>query len=633
MPFPFIGRLHLTEYLALVGSFCLVALEALIRVWTLALPKSPNGINVCYAIPPVPPHRAAVNHIPAISTSVRDTSDFVDLCRLFGYEAEEHISPTKDGYLLGLHRLAWRKGEEGKAVNAGPNSLKKRVVYLHHGLLMNSEVWVSLTDAERSLPLVLVERGFDVWLGNNRGNKYSKKSLRSSPSSLEFWNFSMDEFALHDIPDSISYILDTTSSDSLSYIGFSQGTAQAFATLSIHPKLNNKINVFIALAPAMSPAGLSNGIVDALVKASPQVIYLLFGRRSILSSATMWQSILYPPLFVRLIDISLNFLFGWKTKNISVSQKLAAYSHLYSYTSTKSVVHWFQIIRNRSFQMYDDDRPGISLNAQNKHTKVARYPTRNIKTPIVLVYGGSDSLVDIKVMLKELPPQTVATEIPHYEHLDFLWGRDIDRQVFPHVFDALDSFTDAAHSKEEYARYRIVRQESLFSSKFQRTRDASDVTDSEETIGPLGNLPNSNHTHPYNQRHWAREQASNIPPPGEVPRLRTPLGALSSSDEGGLSSPEKPETPSPARATEQDYRRELFGDNELESPASRLARVASARRGSGASILSLNNMEGGRGIQIGAGKAAGGVVTRSRAEATGVNTSQMSMERSPRKQK
>ena len=29
---------------------------------------------------------------------------------------------------------------------------------------MNSEVWVTLTDAERSLPFVLVERGFDVWV-------------------------------------------------------------------------------------------------------------------------------------------------------------------------------------------------------------------------------------------------------------------------------------------------------------------------------------------------------------------------------------------------------------------------------------------------------------------------------------
>lgn len=95
---------------------------------------------------------------------MRDAWDFVELCRIFGYEAEEHVTSTKDGYLLGLHRLAWRKGEEGQKVNYGRNSLKKKVVYLHHGLLMNSEVWVSLTDAKRSLPLVLVERGFDVWV-------------------------------------------------------------------------------------------------------------------------------------------------------------------------------------------------------------------------------------------------------------------------------------------------------------------------------------------------------------------------------------------------------------------------------------------------------------------------------------
>lgn len=71
---------------------------------------------------------------------------------------------TKDGYLLGLHRLAYRKGEEDTKVNRGPNSVKKRVVYLHHGLLMNSEVWVCLTDEQRCLPFVLVERGFDVWV-------------------------------------------------------------------------------------------------------------------------------------------------------------------------------------------------------------------------------------------------------------------------------------------------------------------------------------------------------------------------------------------------------------------------------------------------------------------------------------
>lgn len=267
---------------------------------------------------------------------------------------------------------------------------------------------------------------------------YSKKSTKSSPSSTRFWNFSIDEFAFHDIPDTIHYILQATSQPSLSYIGFSQGTAQAFATLAIHPNLNEKVNLFIALAPAMSPAGLSNGIVDALVKTSPDLLFLTFGRKSILSAATMWQSILYPPIFVRLIDMSLGFLFAWYSKNITAHQKLAAYPHLYSFTSTKSVVHWFQIIRNKSFQMYDDDSSGkFSITATNRYYKPAKFPTRNIKTPIVLVYGGSDSLVDIRVMLRELPRHTIATEIAHYEHLDFLWAQDVDKLVFPHVFEAL----------------------------------------------------------------------------------------------------------------------------------------------------------------------------------------------------
>lgn len=301
----------------------------------------------------------------------------------------------------------------------------------------------------------------------------------------------MDEFAFHDIPDTIEHILEATSTESLSYIGFSQGTAQAFAALSIHPKLNNQVNVFIALAPAMAPAGLSNGIVDSLVKASPQVLFLLFGRRSILSSTTMWQSILYPPIFVRVIDMALSFLFGWQTQNIAMSQKLASYTHLYSFTSTKSVVHWFQIIRNKSFQMYDDDRPSIFLSPQSKHTKVAKYPTRNIKTPIVLVYGGNDSLVDINVMLKELPPQTVSTEVPHYEHLDFLWARDVDAQVFPHVFDALDSFTDAEHTMEEYVRYQVARSRSVSAPQQRQGIMVSDVEDSDASTARKRHGPRS----------------------------------------------------------------------------------------------------------------------------------------------
>jgi len=451
---PFLSRLHIREYFALALSIILVVFESLIAVITLALPTP--IINVFYRITrrlfnslSSPSSRRTRQKKKGVWSSIANAPGFGELCELYGYYAEEHVVQTGDGYLLGLHRLAWRRGEEDVRVNAGPNkeSVKKKVIYLHHGLMMNSEVWVCLTEQERCLPFELVERGYDVWLGNNRGNKYSKKSVNHAPTQTTFWNFSMDQFAFHDIPDSIAYILSTTHQPSLSYIGFSQGTAQAFATLSIHPTLNDKVDVFIALAPAMSPPGLTSGIVNSFVKTSPDILFLVFGRRAILPSTTMWQSILYPPIFVRVIDASLKFLFGWTGNNITPYQKLAAYPHLYSYTSTKSVVHWFQIIRNGTFQMYDDDAPSLMSN-KAKYYKVAKFPTKNIKTPIVLVYGGSDSLVDINVMLKELPRHTVAKEIPHYEHLDFLWASSVDQLVFPHVFEALDEYAGAAASEQ-----------------------------------------------------------------------------------------------------------------------------------------------------------------------------------------
>lgn len=387
----------------------------------------------------VAPERDTGDKKNNFATSIAQASDFADICALFGYEAEEHIVQTNDGYLLGLHRLAYRRGEEGTRVNQGEGSTRKKVAYLHHGLLMCSEVWVCLTDEQRCLPFQLVERGYDVWLGNNRGNKYSKKSVKHSPLANEFWDFSIDQFAFYDVPDSIEYILKVTEQPSLSYIGFSQGTAQAFAALSIHPTLNQKCDVFVALAPAMAPSGLSNRIVDSLMKASPIFLFLLFGRRSVLSSTTMWQSILYPPLFVWIMDSSLSVLFNWKCKNIHLYQKLAAYFHLFSFTSTKSVVHWFQIIRNRSFQFYDDElQSPLSLVATARFYKPVKYPIKNIKTPIVLLYGDSDSLVDIDSMLQGLPRGTIAKPIPTYEHLDFLWASDVDKQVFGDVFEALE---------------------------------------------------------------------------------------------------------------------------------------------------------------------------------------------------
>jgi hypothetical protein len=130
--------------------------------------------------------------------------------------------------------------------------------------------------------------------------------------------------------------------------------------------------------------------------------------------------------------------------------------------------------------MYDDDvRFGITASVANRSFyKVAKFPTRNITAPIVLVYGGQDSLVDINVMLKELPAHTVATEVSHFEHLDFLWGQDVENYVFPHVLSALE-------------RYSVMPEDSNPATGASSTRRATETLT--ETLDMASRLVHATH--------------------------------------------------------------------------------------------------------------------------------------------
>lgn len=376
---------------------------------------------------------------------------FTEICAKYNYEYEEHIVATQDGYLLGVHRIT---SSPKTKFDAPGVTLRKPVVYLHHGLLMNSEVWVAVDNPACSVAFALADQGYDVWLGNNRGNKYSKKHVSLQSSSAKFWNFSMDEFSLYDIPNTIEYILDVTKEPSLSYIGFSQGSAQAFAALSIHANLNSKVNLFIALAPAMTPPGV-NPLVQSFTNKSPSMLYFLFGRKIILRSSAFWQSIMNVDLFVRAIDFACRFLFDWRGYNISYGQKVTGYSHLYSFTSVKTVVHWFQIIGTGRFQMYDDDNMHLIFSS-DRFYRALPYPTRNIKTPVILIYGMRDSLVDIGAILKELPASTQAIGVPNYEHLEMIWGKAVPEVIIPKILESLRDVRRQQRSHVMLAEFEVA---------------------------------------------------------------------------------------------------------------------------------------------------------------------------------
>lgn len=65
----------------------------------------------------------------------------------------------------------------------------KKVVYLQHGLVDSADTWI-VNDEHLAPGLYLANLGYDVWVGNSRGNKYSTPKL--NPKIKNFWDFSFD---------------------------------------------------------------------------------------------------------------------------------------------------------------------------------------------------------------------------------------------------------------------------------------------------------------------------------------------------------------------------------------------------------------------------------------------------------
>lgn len=117
-----------------------------------------------------------------------------------------------------------------------------------HGLLCSSADWI-ITGPENGLAYILAEEGYDVWMGNQRGNTWSRKHVKLNPNKSKFWDFSWHEIGYYDLPAMIDYVLNVTGKNKLSYVGHSQGTAAFFVMTSEKPEYNKKINLMSALAP------------------------------------------------------------------------------------------------------------------------------------------------------------------------------------------------------------------------------------------------------------------------------------------------------------------------------------------------------------------------------------------------
>lgn len=155
------------------------------------------------------------------------------IVKSYGYPFERHYYETADGHINMCIRISGPKGTDPveNMANGGP---KRPVVILQHGLMDSCTGWI--LNGENSIAFILADNGYDVWMNNTRGNRFSKHHVHLDPEDDDekerFWDYSFEDMAKYDQPALFEFVLKSTGVRKVTYIGHSQGTTQMFCALS-----------------------------------------------------------------------------------------------------------------------------------------------------------------------------------------------------------------------------------------------------------------------------------------------------------------------------------------------------------------------------------------------------------------
>lgn len=341
-----------------------------------------------------------------------------------GYPTEKHRVRTTDGYILQMHRIPTGR----RSARRSDSSKGKRAVIVIHGLLGCSGDFV-IMGPERSLGYLLADAGYDVWLGNLRGNLYTshQNMTRNNPA---FWEYSFHEHGKYDIPAMIDKILNVTGLSKIMYVGYSMGTTSFFTMMAQRPEYNEKIIAMVALAPAVYLDNV-RPFTDLFIK-------------TINVPATMRQRGL---ISVNLQQDFMNTVLGSLCNSRDPRQDLCL-QIVYTVVgddyeqndpmmssvimvrmqpaSWRQLEHFAKIAMSSVFTSWENGLYG----------DVKPYDLTNVKVPVTLLYGLNDQLTEKNQimrlaavlnstgMLEDVRP---GCNWPKFNHLDFVFAKDVGK--------------------------------------------------------------------------------------------------------------------------------------------------------------------------------------------------------------
>ncbi|XP_022901511.1 lysosomal acid lipase/cholesteryl ester hydrolase-like isoform X2 [Onthophagus taurus] len=357
-----------------------------------------------------------------------------------GYPLERHTLTAIDGYITTIFRLP----------NINYPHSNGQPVFIQHGILSNSANFI--THGNVSLAYVLWNAGYDVWIGNFRGSYYSEGHVNLTTYDKEYWDHSIDEMALYDTPEAMSYMTSITGK-SLFYIGHSLGTTIGMMYASEFPEeAARNIKLFVFMAPAYT---LTN-----MISPYKQVAYTLpfflklandFDLIRLISQSQplRWMSeivCLESPVLIQLCAQLHNLFYGPIT-GVGSEKVPVYYNVVPGGTSLKALTQASALVKGE-FRKFDY---GIKKNPEVYGTlQPPEYDIKKILVPTYVMYGQNDWVVGRKDSLNfynNLSPiaRYGIREINDgdFNHLDFVYGRRVKEYAYDRIIQLFQTFPNS----------------------------------------------------------------------------------------------------------------------------------------------------------------------------------------------
>ncbi|XP_017770542.1 PREDICTED: lipase 3-like [Nicrophorus vespilloides] len=358
-----------------------------------------------------------------------------DLVENDGYTLENHYVETQDGFILNVHRIPF-KG----------NKLKS-VVFLQHGILGSSVDWF-ITGPNKSLAYYLADNGYDVWLGNARGNRLSKNHTTLDPKkdAAQFWDFSFHEIGEIDLPTMIRYVLKLTDQNDLFYIGHSQGSTAFYVMCSEHPDINQYINAHFILSPVAYMNHIYNPFLRTIAEYKISTIFTKLGKYEISPYHGFIHGFLkgtctYGKIFCKNFILLIN---GNNPGQLNKTLLPKIFSYTPAGSSTKQFIHYLQEIKSGYFCQYDY---GEKENLIRYGKEVPpKYNLSNSISDAFFFIGKNDWIsdkVDVDRLFNEIRSNTkeiITIEDEQWTHLDFLYGVNAIDWVYSKILNFMNDY-------------------------------------------------------------------------------------------------------------------------------------------------------------------------------------------------